>query len=615
MDFYDPFNRGFQVFKQSLSHLAHSSFHSFNPFSIQRPFDKECIKVVKNLAENKDLIICKPDKGNGIVLLNKNNYVEKMQEILADGTKFSPMSNDAYSYILKHEDKINRVLRKFKGSGVIDDSIFNSIYCSGSKPGVMYGLPKVHKEGCPLRPILSAIGTHNYKLSKFLVPIITPITESEFSVRDTFSFVKEISDLSFGNCVMASFDIKSLFTNVPLVETIDICVNNLFENDEDKILNFSKKQMRDLLTLASHDCLFLFNNNFYVQKDGCAMGSPIGPSFANAFLSFHEKRWLEECPLEFKPLLYRRYVDDTFLVFRQREHISLFLQYLNTRHENIEFTSEVEENERISFLDIEIKRNVNGFETSVYRKPTFTGLTTKFTSFTPLQFKRNLVVTLVYRAFKISSSYFNFHKEISFLRKTLFNNGFSYKFTDVWVGKLLNRFYAAIQPEKHTVNKKDVYFSLPYLGTHSFYLRKRLCSLFNYFYPQLRLRVVFKPSHCIGRFFNIKDKIPEDLRSNIIYQYMCGSCNASYVGKCIRHKIARVREHQGLSPRTGNHLATPPYSAIREHREATDHQILVKNFTVLSNSSNETELLIMEALYQKQKSPSLGRPSYDLLCF
>merc|ERR1712002_50959 len=109
--------------------------------------------------------------------------------------------------------------------------------------------------------------------------------------------------------------------------------------------------MRDLLTLASHDCLFLFNNKFYVQKDGCAMGSPIGPSFANAFLSFHEKRWLEECPLEFKPLLYRRYVDDTFLVFRQREHISLFLQYLNTRHENIEFTSEVEENERISFLD------------------------------------------------------------------------------------------------------------------------------------------------------------------------------------------------------------------------------------------------------------------------
>ena len=414
---------------------------------------------------------------------------------------------------------------------------------------------------------------------------------------------------------MASFDIKSLFTNVPLVETIDICVNNLFENDDDKILNFSKKQMKDLLTLASHDCLFLFNNDFYVQKDGCAMGSPIGPSFANAFLSFHEKRWLEECPLDFKPLLYRRYVDDTFLVFRQREHISLFLQYLNTRHENIEFTSEVEKNERLSFLDVEIKRNNNGFETSVYRKPTFTGLTTKFTSFTPLQFKRNLVVTLVYRAFQISSSYFSFHKEISFLRKTLFNNGFSYKFTDVWVGKLLNRFYAAVKPVKHTVNKKDVYFSLPYLGKHSFYLRKRLCSLFDNFYPQLRLRVIFKPSYCIGRFFNIKDKIPEDLRSNIIYQYMCGSCKASYVGKCIRHKIARVREHQGLSPRTGNYLATPPYSAIREHREATDHPILVKNFTVLATSSNETELLIMEALYQKQKLPSLGRPSYDLLCF
>ena len=218
------------------------------------------------------------------------------------------------SYIV--EDKINRVLRKLKGSGIIDDSIFHSIYSSGSKPGILYGLPKVHKEGCPLRPILSAIDTHNYKLAKFLVPIINPITESEYTVKDSFSFVKEISEINFNDCVMASFDIKSLFTNIPLNETIEICLNRLFENDEEKILNFTKTQMKYLLTLASHDCLFLFNNKFYVQKDGCSMGSPVGSSFANAFLSYHEKRWLDECPTEFKPLLYRRYVDDTFLVFR-----------------------------------------------------------------------------------------------------------------------------------------------------------------------------------------------------------------------------------------------------------------------------------------------------------
>ena len=138
LDFYDPLNRGFQAFKHSLSHLAHSSFYSFNPLSMKRPFDNECIKVIKSLAENKDLIICKPDKGNGVVLLNKTSYVEKMKEILSDGTKFSPMTNDAYAYILKHEGKINNELQKFKDSGNINESTFHSIYCSGAKPGVMY---------------------------------------------------------------------------------------------------------------------------------------------------------------------------------------------------------------------------------------------------------------------------------------------------------------------------------------------------------------------------------------------------------------------------------------------------------------------------------------------
>ena len=119
----------------------------------------------------------------------------------------------------------------------------------------------------------------------------------------------------------------------------------------------------------------------------------------------------------------------------------------------------------------------------------------------------------------------------------------------------------------------------------------------------------------MGQFFHIKDKIPEDLRSGIIYQYKCDSCNATYVGKCIRHKIARIREHLGLSPRTGSPLVRPPFSAIRDHREATDHQILSENFSVLASSSNESELLIMEALYQKQIKPKLGRPSFELLCF
>ena len=135
------------------------------------------------------------------------------------------------------------------------------MFASGSKPGILYGLPKVHKNGCPLRPIMSAIGTFNYKLSKFLIPILTPITKNQYHVKDTFSFVKEICELQYGSCALASFDVKSLFTNIPLKETIDICINNLLKENE-RIQNFSKKQLHKFLSFGATEYFFIFDNMF-----------------------------------------------------------------------------------------------------------------------------------------------------------------------------------------------------------------------------------------------------------------------------------------------------------------------------------------------------------------
>ena len=96
---------------------------------------------------------------------------------------------------------------------VIDDDAYNQLFVSGAQPGIMYGLPKVHERVCPLRPLLSAVSTVNYKLTKYLVPINTQITRNEYTVMDSFSLDKEISNFSFDNCTIASFDITSLFTN------------------------------------------------------------------------------------------------------------------------------------------------------------------------------------------------------------------------------------------------------------------------------------------------------------------------------------------------------------------------------------------------------------------
>src|SRR5678815_870993 len=152
------------------------------------------------------------------------------------------------------------------------------------------------------------------------------------------------------------------------------------------------------------------------QTDGMAMGSPLGPSFANAFLAFHEVTWLENCPLDFKPLLYLRYVDDCFVLFREREHANLFLEHLNNKHPNIRFTKEEELDGKLPFLDVFVQRRENKFHTSIYRKPTSTSLGTSYFSSIPFGYKRAGIYCRIDRAYKICSNWLSFHKEMDFLR-------------------------------------------------------------------------------------------------------------------------------------------------------------------------------------------------------
>ena len=84
-----------------------------------------------------------------------------------------------------------------------------------------------------------------------------------------------------------------------LEETINICTNLIYDN-VDVIEGINKFEFKNLLSLATQESYFLFNDVLYKQKDGVAMGSPLGPTMANVFLSFYKVKWLEQCPNEFK---------------------------------------------------------------------------------------------------------------------------------------------------------------------------------------------------------------------------------------------------------------------------------------------------------------------------
>ena len=272
----------------------------------------------------------------------------KMFQNKFDTSKFERLEIPPDKYlnsVINSQDKIKNILKSLHDKESLTDMLFDKISPVGCRPGILYGQAKVHKpviSNCPFfRPVLDAINTPSYRLAKFRVPILSPLGINECTVKDSFAFAKEITKTDC-NYVMASLDVESLFTNIPLEETIENCVNDLFF-DKSKIDNLSKQDVYDLLSVAAKESLFIFDNSVYRQIDGIAMVCPLGSTLANVFLCHYEKEWLDSCPIEFKPKLYKRYEDDIFVMFQSRDDVKKFVDYMNTKHPNIRFTSEIED--------------------------------------------------------------------------------------------------------------------------------------------------------------------------------------------------------------------------------------------------------------------------------
>ena len=232
-------------------------------------------------------------------------------------------------------------------------------------------------------------------------------------------------------------DVDALFTNIPLDETIDICVKKLFKTSDTSVKGIFKNDLCDLLNLATKESFFTLSNKFYIQLDGIAMGSSLGPIVANIFLS-HEKNWLYKCPTKFNQSFYRRYVDDIVVLFESSESADSFREYMSSKLQNITFTVEKENVGSLAFLDMKICRRNGKFVTSVYRKPTFSGVYTNYESFIPTHQKRELSHTLLHRSFSICCDFKTFHSEIDHLKTILIKTNFPLNFIDSCIKSFLN---------------------------------------------------------------------------------------------------------------------------------------------------------------------------------
>lgn len=613
-------------FKSELRNLSHSSLKFYNRKKKKlENITQEEHEALIELSSYHDIIIQKADKGNVVVIVDKSSYIGKMENILSDDSKFLPITFegdiDDLKYILNKEQEIKNFLTTLRENEIINKDEFKRMCPVGSKPGILYGLCKVHKStvgDCPpFRPILSAIGTTSYNLAKYLVPLLSPLTINNYVVKDSFSFATDVRKQN-SELYMTSFDVDSLFTNIPLDETIDICVRKIFGKKR-KFKGFSKSEFKVLLQYAVKDSLFIFNGKYYVQRDGVAMGSPLGPTLANVFLCHWEEVWLEKCPDKFSPVYYKRYIDDTFVLFSSSDHVKKFHKFLNSRHQNINFTYEVEKDNTLSFLDVLVTREGDKFLTSLYRKPTFSGLYTNFNSFISVIYKKGLIFSLLFRVFTLTVDWNKFHSEVTFLRDIFKKNLFPDYFIDRCIKKFLDKKCGPDNtPSQETRTLK---ISLPFLGRYSNVIKKRLSSLASKYLDNSKVIIIWNSPRTLRKFFPFKDRLPTHIRSNILYRFTCNGCNSIYYGKTVRHFLVRANEHLGVSLRTGKEFTYNPNNnnntSILNHIRQSDCNGEFNDFAIIGQARNDFCLRIKESLLIQKFKPDLNNKinSIPLLLF
>ena len=248
---------------------------------------KALLQAIKDLKRRDDIVVTKPDKGSGVVVMDKSEYLRLLSEAsINDTSKFRFVDSERpetrgrppkyYHPLLQKEKELETLVRK-----ILPKSIADALRPKGSRLAHLYGLPKTHKEQLAVRPILSATNTYNYSLAKWLDGKLKPLSCNQYTVTDTFRFADEVRGFEIKNGeILVSYDVTSLFTNVPLEETIEILAEKAFAQDwfnETHSLNLSKTDLIDLLRAATKNQLFQLDGTWYEQAEGVAMGSPLGP--------------------------------------------------------------------------------------------------------------------------------------------------------------------------------------------------------------------------------------------------------------------------------------------------------------------------------------------------
>ena len=337
---------------------------------------------------------------------------------------------------------------------------------------------------------------------------------------------------------MVSFDIVSLYTNVPIDDALDV-ISCLLHDDstlEDRTA-ISVADICQLTELCLRSTYFKFQNDYFEQVDGAAMGSPLSPIIANLYMENFEQRALEIYSL--KPKVWIRYVDDTFVVWPHGEEaLNNFQTHLNRQHQSIQFTREDERENELPFLDVLVKRIGRKVDTSVYRKVTHMDRYIHYTSHHHPKALSGTIKCLKNRADCVCDAGSRM-KELEHLKRVFQANGYPRKLIQSTLNQPphVPRAHDPVQTMDSEPQTKPKTLCLPYVRHLSEEIQ-RLCR-------DLDIRVVFRPHNTLRQLLTkVKTPTPDEKKAGVIYEIPCLDCETVYIGETGRCMEKRMIEHR-----------------------------------------------------------------------
>lgn len=375
---------------------------------------KKEIEALNQLRRNKDIVIKPIDKNLGTAVINTNLYIEEVKKLLNNPTSYKKLKENPIQATIK---RLNSLIENLHKEKKLNKKIAKKIKPNKeATPGRFYALPKIHKPKLGWRPIVANNLHPTENLSKWINTVLKPTAEKTTTyIENSYQVTKEINLIDETTrkkegWVIITADVDNLYTNIPHREGTESCIEMIYDDQENKLKLKDPNAMKALIhnTLANN--VFEFNNEYFTQIQGTAMGTSMAPAYANLYLANKERKWLEKTNLKSKLLTFKRYLDDILIIYDNSDgSLPKILGELKELYKPLNLT--IEHGKKLPFLDLTIELNGENLQYNMYRKPLNAKEVIPYNSYHPTACKEGTIIGEYKRIQRLNSTALNKRKE------------------------------------------------------------------------------------------------------------------------------------------------------------------------------------------------------------